>query len=52
MEPQNPAFVTDPDPEEPIEATDYYEAMRMGWLGSEGDEDVEQVFTPVHTPKE
>lgn len=38
MEPQNPSLVTDPDPEEPIEATDYYDAMRMGWLSSDAEE--------------
>ncbi len=34
MEPRSPSVPDEPEPEEPIEATDYYEAMRMGWLSS------------------
>jgi hypothetical protein len=52
MEPQNPPFVVEPDPEEAIEATDYYEAMRMGWLSSDPDEVLEQDPTPVGPPAE
>lgn len=34
MEPRSPSVLDEPEPEEPIEVTDYYEAMRMGWLSS------------------
>ena len=34
MEPRSPSVLDEPEPEEPIEATDYYEAMQMGWLSS------------------
>ena len=40
MEPSGPSVLDEPEPEEPIEATDYYEAMRMGWLSSGVVEDV------------
>ena len=34
MEPRSPSVLDEPEPEEPIEETDYYEAMQMGWLSS------------------
>jgi len=34
MEPRSPSVLDEPEPEEPIEVMDYYEAMRMGWLSS------------------
>jgi hypothetical protein len=52
MEPQNPPFIDTPDPEEPMEATDYYEAMQMGWLSSDAEEVLEQDPTPVGPPAE
>lgn len=52
MEPHAPSFTVTPDPEEPIEVTDYYEAMRMGWLDSAADANAEQAPTPVEAPKE
>ncbi len=42
MEPHIPPFIAHPDPEEPIEATDYYEAIRMDWLSENGDEVLEE----------
>lgn len=42
MEPQHPPFVVQTDSEEPMEVTDYYDAMQMGWLGSDNDEAVEE----------
>ncbi|MEE8504155.1 MAG: hypothetical protein V3T26_06860 [candidate division NC10 bacterium] len=52
MEPQNPPFVDTPDPEEPMEATDYYEAMQMEWLSSDDHEEIEQDQTSVGPPRE
>jgi hypothetical protein len=52
MEPQNPPFIVHPDPEEPIEVTDYYEAMRMDWLSSDADEVLEEDPNLVGPPVE
>lgn len=52
MEPQNPSLIADPDPEEPIEAADYYDAMREGWLDTDLDEDGGEDLDPVELPME
>ena len=46
MDPRNLAFVLEPELEEPLEAPDYYEAMRMEWLSRDFNEEV----SPDHTP--
>ncbi len=52
MDPQHPSRVVDPDPEEPLEALDYYEAMRGGYLTSDDEEDVGPEITPFESPTE
>lgn len=52
MEPHTPSFSVTPDPEEPIDAPDYYEAMRMGLLDPAADENAQQAPTPIQAPKE
>jgi short-chain Z-isoprenyl diphosphate synthase len=34
MEPRSPSVLDEPEPEEPIEVIDDYEAVRMGWLAN------------------
>lgn len=41
MEPKEPSTVMEPDPEEPLEVLDYYEAMRGGYLGSDDEGEAE-----------
>ncbi len=52
MDPRDPSFLDELEPEEPLDADDYYDAMRMGWLTSDADEDVESDPTPVGPPRE
>lgn len=52
MEPRDPSFLDELEPEEPLEADDYYDAMQMGWLSSGGDEDLEQDLNPAEPPTE
>jgi len=47
MEPRSRSVLWDePELEEPIEVTDYYDAMRMEWLSRNFNEEV----SPDHTP--
>ncbi len=46
MEPHDPPHAAEPDAEEPLEAVDYYEAMRGKYLISDADDDVGLDLTP------
>ena len=53
MEPRSRSVLWDePEPEEPIEVIDDYEAMRMGWLSSGVIEDVGPDSTAPGSPGE
>jgi len=50
MEPRSPSVLDEPEPEEPIEVMDYYQAVRMGWLSSGVVEGVVEEVEPDSTP--
>ncbi len=52
MDPRDPSVLDELEREERLEADHYYDAMRMGWLTSDADEDVESDPTPVGPPRE
>ncbi len=57
MDPRHPSFLAepdpvDPDPEEPLEVPDYYEALEAEWLKSDGDEELDRPVNPVDPHKE
>ncbi len=52
MDPRDPSFLDELEPEEPLDADDYYDAVLMGRLTSDADEDVESDPTPVGPPRE
>jgi hypothetical protein len=50
MEPRRPPFVPEPDPEEPMEVADYYEALRIGLISA--DEDLGSDLPPFEPNEE
>ncbi len=52
MEPRNPSFLDELEPEEPLEADDYYDAILMGRLSLAPDQDLREDPIPGEPPKE
>ncbi|MFQ5847726.1 MAG: hypothetical protein ACE5IQ_08700 [Candidatus Methylomirabilales bacterium] len=52
MDPRNPSLIVEQDPEEPLEAPDYYEAFPHGWLPSDADEEFGEDLNAVEPAME
>ncbi len=52
MDPQNLPFLEEPESEEPPEAVDYYDAIRMGELSSDAREDLGEETIPGEPRRE